>query len=90
MAALVPDDCLLRFALTKNIIYQAKRVFFIRNKCRHLTLCFYGEAPLTRDLSGGSIAQWLEYLLQGPGAPGLIPSVPPKNSEEKICQCCCG
>ena len=31
-----------------------------------------------------STAQWLAYLLLDPAARGLIPSIPQKNSEEKI------
>ena len=33
---------------------------------------------------GGSIAQWLSYLLLEPAAPGSIPSIPEIFSEEKI------
>ena len=33
---------------------------------------------------GGSIAQWLSYLLPDPAAPGLIPDVPEKFSEDKM------
>ena len=33
---------------------------------------------------GGSIAQWLASLLPDPAAPGSIPSVPQKISEEEI------
>ena len=33
---------------------------------------------------GGSIAQWLSYLLLEPAAPGSIPSIPENFSEEKI------
>ena len=33
---------------------------------------------------GGSIVQWLAYLLQEPAAPGSIPSIPEIFSEEKI------
>ena len=32
MAAVVPDDCLLHFALPKHIIYQTKQVFFHMGK----------------------------------------------------------
>ena len=32
----------------------------------------------------GSIAQCLAHLFPDPSTPGLIPSVPQKNSEEKI------
>ena len=31
-----------------------------------------------------SIAQWLAFLLTVPATPGLIPSVPQKNSEKKL------
>ena len=30
------------------------------------------------------MAQWLTYLLPGPAAPSLIPSIPKKISEEKL------
>ena len=33
---------------------------------------------------GGSIAQWLAYLLPDPVAPGLIPNAPEKFSEDKM------
>ena len=33
---------------------------------------------------GGSISQWLAYLLPDPAAPGSIPSIPLKFSEEKV------
>ena len=33
---------------------------------------------------GGSIAQWLAYLLSDPATPGLIPCVPENVSKEKI------
>ena len=32
---------------------------------------------------GGSIEQWLPYLLLNQAAPGLIPSIPQKICEEK-------
>ena len=35
-------------------------------------------------VQGGSIAQWLTYLLPDPAAPGLNPSIPEIFSEEKI------
>ena len=35
-------------------------------------------------ISIGSIAQWLAYLLPDPDAPGLIPSILTKISDEKI------
>ena len=33
---------------------------------------------------GGSVVQWLAYLLLEPAAPGSIPSIPEIFSEEKI------
>ena len=36
---------------------------------------------------GGSIAQWLAYLLPDPAALGLIPSIP-KNFQMKNYPCC--
>ena len=35
------------------------------------------------SLPGGSIAQWLEYLLLDPAAPGSIPSVAEVNQERR-------
>ena len=35
-------------------------------------------------MPGGSIAQRLAFLLPDPAAPGSIPSVTKKNSDEKI------
>ena len=34
---------------------------------------------------GGSLAKWFAFLLPVRGAPGLIPSVPPKNFRGKKC-----
>ena len=31
---------------------------------------------ILNNKGGGSIAQWLAYLVPGPAAPGLIPSIP--------------
>ena len=39
---------------------------------------------LDRSTGGGSIAQWLAYLLPDPAAPGLIPSNPEIVSDENI------
>ena len=42
------------------------------------------ESLVSYASKGGNIAQWLAYLLLYPAALGSIPSIPKKNSEEKI------
>ena len=47
-------------------------------------LILHLQSGLEYGLMRGSIAHWLAYLLPHPAARGLIPSIPPENSEEKI------
>ena len=42
------------------------------------------DANETFFCAGGSIAQWLPYLLLDQASPGSIPSIPQIFSEEKI------
>ena len=44
-----------------------------------VTIDFPCKKMLCLGWEGGSIAQWLAYLLPDPAAPGLIPSVPRKK-----------
>ena len=41
---------------------------------------------LNLGIYGGSIAQWLAYLITDPTTLGSIPIIPQKNSEETIVQ----
>ena len=44
-----------------------------------------GQVSAIRDVGGGgSFAKWLASLLPDTAAPGLIPSIAKKSSEEKI------
>ena len=45
MAVLVPDDRLLRFAVRKNFVYQAKRIILYETKCAKLfdKLCIISQ-----------------------------------------------
>ena len=47
-------------------------------------MLFFSSHERKQQTLGGSIAQTLAYLLPDPAAPGLIPNVPQKISEEKI------
>ena len=42
------------------------------------------DANETFFCAGGSIAQWLPYMLLGPAALALIPGIPQIFSQEKI------
>ena len=44
----------------------------------------FGVSTYKSHWGVGSKAQWLAHLLPDPTAPGLIPSVPKKNSEEVL------
>ena len=48
----------------------------IIQKCCKSLVCMHGE--------GGHIAKCIAYLLTDSAALGLIPSIPPKNSQEKL------
>ena len=45
MAALVPDDSLLHFALPNFLLFEETEPFFIWDKCCHLTLCLQMMKP---------------------------------------------
>ena len=45
---------------------------------------FPSKIKIQRGNTGGNIPQWLAYLLSNPAAPGSIPSIPNKFSEENI------
>ena len=49
MAALVPDDSLLHFELPRNVIFQAKRVFFNLGKVPPSNALFIGEEALLHN-----------------------------------------
>ena len=66
-----------RRTVTNNRIWKTSDLVERERKKKHSNT----KLKLVR---GRSRAQWLAFLLTNPTAPGLIPSIPKKNSEDKI------